>query len=58
MAAPNLKQKEIVKPGATEPDMTATTMGMQDRIKMDNTLGTLKSTEKDTAKKTLKGLIQ
>jgi hypothetical protein len=56
MSAPNLKQKDIVKKSATEAEMSATNMGMQDRIKIDNVLGTLKSTEKD-AKKGRKDLI-
>jgi hypothetical protein len=50
MAAPNLKQKDIVKKSATEAEMSATNMGMSDRIKLDNNLGTLKSTEKDPKK--------
>ena len=44
MAADNLKPK--AKPAATEAEMAKTNLAMQDRIKLDNKLGTLKSTEK------------
>jgi hypothetical protein len=56
MSAPNLKQKAIVTKAATEASITTEVQGMQDRIKLDNNLGTLKSTEKD-AKKGRKDLI-
>ena len=48
MAANNLKPK--VKPAATEAEMAKTNLGMQDRIKLDNKLGKLTSTEKKPKK--------
>ncbi len=46
MASENLKQKNAVKVAATEKDISAQVMSMQDRIKLDNKLGKLTSTEK------------
>ena len=48
MAAENLKQK--AKPAATEKDMAALNIAMQDRIKIDNKLGKITSTEKKPKK--------
>jgi len=45
MAAENLKQKDAAKK-QHEADFAATNMGMQDRVKIDDNLGTLESKEK------------